>query len=189
VSRLVNSISTNLFSQASCGTDGLISIWDLHGDEAKLETTIDGIIPKVHDTTYATSFTINRVIISPTYHTSNILSIGLMSLPMTVPLHGTHLENTSLPYLERTVRIWPRRADDIAHSVEIDIVTVSRKNWLKTATFSDKDVAGSVTALAVSPNGLYLACAARAVIYVWSIETKTIIVKYDYTRIMHTPMT
>ena len=108
---------------------------------------------------------------------------------MIVPSHGTHLENTSLLYLERTVCIWSIPSADIAHSVEIDIVTVSRKNWLKIATFSDKDVAGSVTALAVSPNGLYLACAARAVIYVWSIETKTIIVKYDYTRSMRAPTT
>ncbi|PPQ90540.1 hypothetical protein CVT25_015854 [Psilocybe cyanescens] len=42
------------------------------------------------------------------------------------------------------------------------LVSISRSDWTETATFSDTNAAGTVTALAVSPNGVYLASASQS---------------------------
>ncbi|PFH52093.1 hypothetical protein AMATHDRAFT_2572 [Amanita thiersii Skay4041] len=38
-----------------------------------------------------------------------------------------------------------------------EIVTISQSNWSKASTFTNKDIVGVITALAISPNGKYLA--------------------------------
>ncbi|KAF8658265.1 hypothetical protein AX16_002041 [Volvariella volvacea WC 439] len=60
-----------------------------------------------------------------------------------------------------------------------DIVTISRSNWSKIATFTDKNIGGAVTALAVSPNGAYLASASQSKIHIWSTETRKTVVTHD----------
>ncbi|CAA7260577.1 unnamed protein product [Cyclocybe aegerita] len=57
-----------------------------------------------------------------------------------------------------------------------EIATFSRSDWRKTSTFSDKNVSGSITALALSPNGVYLASASQSRVHIWSTETKRLIV-------------
>lgn len=61
-----------------------------------------------------------------------------------------------------------------------EIVTISRSDWSKTSTLSDKDVTGAITALALSTNGVYLASACRSKVYVWSTQTRRIIARYVY---------
>jgi len=58
-----------------------------------------------------------------------------------------------------------------------EIVTISRSDWSKTSTFSDKNVSGSITALALSPNGVYLASASQSRVHVWSTQTRRVIVR------------
>ncbi|KAF5348673.1 hypothetical protein D9758_006821 [Tetrapyrgos nigripes] len=53
-----------------------------------------------------------------------------------------------------------------------EIVTISRSDWTQTAKFSDKDIVGQVTALALSPNGAYLASACNSKVYIWSTISK-----------------
>ncbi|KAG6861470.1 hypothetical protein C0995_016249 [Termitomyces sp. Mi166 len=59
-----------------------------------------------------------------------------------------------------------------------EIVTVSRSDWSRTTSFSDKDLSGHITALAVSVNGEYLACASRSKVYVWSIQSRRLIASH-----------
>ncbi|KAF5328867.1 hypothetical protein D9619_011727 [Psilocybe cf. subviscida] len=56
-----------------------------------------------------------------------------------------------------------------------ELITVSRSDWTKSSTFSDKEVSGSITALAVSPNGVYVASASQSTVYVWSAQTRRIV--------------
>ncbi|KAF8629176.1 hypothetical protein AX17_005761 [Amanita inopinata Kibby_2008] len=60
-----------------------------------------------------------------------------------------------------------------------EIAMISRSSWSKTSSFSAKDVTGAITALAISPNGLYLASASQLKVYVWSTETKRIIASHN----------
>ncbi|KAF8813968.1 hypothetical protein BYT27DRAFT_7131270 [Phlegmacium glaucopus] len=56
-----------------------------------------------------------------------------------------------------------------------EIITISRTDWSKTSTFTDKNVSGSITALALSSNGVYLASASQSRVHVWSTQTRRII--------------
>ncbi|KAJ7577048.1 hypothetical protein C8J56DRAFT_378653 [Mycena floridula] len=49
-----------------------------------------------------------------------------------------------------------------------EIAVYSRANWSKITSFVNPDVSGAITALAISPNGLYIASAARSQISTWS---------------------
>ncbi|KAF4598005.1 hypothetical protein EYR38_006399 [Pleurotus pulmonarius] len=62
-----------------------------------------------------------------------------------------------------------------------EIVTISRSNWSKSATYDDKDVTGAVTALAVSPNGVYMASAVQGKVHIWSTQTRRIIASHPGT--------
>lgn len=67
-----------------------------------------------------------------------------------------------------------------------EIVTISRSDWSKTSTLSDKDVTGAITALALSTNGVYLASACSSKVYIWSTQTRRIIArcaKFTFIRI------
>ena len=59
----------------------------------------------------------------------------------------------------------------------IEIITVSRTDWSKMSTFTDKNVLGSVTALAMSSNGVYLASASQSRVHIWSTQTRRVIAK------------
>ncbi|KAF4621226.1 hypothetical protein D9613_000247 [Agrocybe pediades] len=56
-----------------------------------------------------------------------------------------------------------------------EIVSISRNDWTKIATFSDKNVSGAVTALAISANGVYLASASQSKVHTWSTQTRRLI--------------
>jgi chromosome transmission fidelity protein 4 len=60
----------------------------------------------------------------------------------------------------------------------VEIVTISKSDWSKTSTLSDKDVTGAITALALSINGVYLASACHSKVYIWSTQTRRIIARY-----------
>ncbi|KAH9484953.1 Minichromosome loss protein 1 [Psilocybe cubensis] len=56
-----------------------------------------------------------------------------------------------------------------------EIVSISRSDWTKTATFSDSNAIGTVNALALSPNGVYLASASGSKVNIWSTQTRRLI--------------
>lgn len=57
-----------------------------------------------------------------------------------------------------------------------DIATISRSDWSRVpGTFTDKDAVGAVTAMALSPNGVYLVSACKSTVFVWSTQTKRLI--------------
>ncbi|KAF7361915.1 Chromosome segregation protein [Mycena venus] len=61
-----------------------------------------------------------------------------------------------------------------------DIAQIQRSNWKKDATFIDHDVAaGPITALAMSPNGAYLASASSSTVHIWDTGTRRIIAKHS----------
>ncbi|KAF8160621.1 hypothetical protein B0H34DRAFT_344214 [Crassisporium funariophilum] len=60
-----------------------------------------------------------------------------------------------------------------------EIISISRKDWTKQSTFSEKNVSGSVTALAISSNGVYLASASQSRVNVWSTQTRRMIVSQN----------
>lgn len=91
----------------------------------------------------------------------------------TVPQYGTHRGNTSSLHRGTMVCISPRRL--ASSNSPLEIITISRSGWSKSATYDDKDVTGAVTALAVSPNGVYMASAVQGKVHVWSTQTRRII--------------
>ncbi|KAM6502156.1 hypothetical protein JOM56_002133 [Amanita muscaria] len=60
-----------------------------------------------------------------------------------------------------------------------EIAVISRSTWSKTSTIPSKEALGPITALALSPNDLYLASATPSGVYVWSTETKRVIASHN----------
>ncbi|KZT00847.1 WD40 repeat-like protein [Laetiporus sulphureus 93-53] len=60
-----------------------------------------------------------------------------------------------------------------------EIITISRSDWTKSSTFVDDALSGAITALALSNNGVYLACACKAGVFIWSTETRRLLYRYD----------
>lgn len=60
----------------------------------------------------------------------------------------------------------------------IEIATVSRSTWTKTGTLSNKAVSGTITALALSSNGVYLASACQSKVHIWSTKTRQLVTRY-----------
>ncbi|KAH9946996.1 hypothetical protein B0H21DRAFT_741281 [Amylocystis lapponica] len=60
-----------------------------------------------------------------------------------------------------------------------EIVTISRNDWSKSATFSDDASSGAITALAMSKNGVYLASASQSGIFIWSTQTRRLLFRYQ----------
>ncbi|KAK0213060.1 hypothetical protein DFS33DRAFT_93789 [Desarmillaria ectypa] len=58
-----------------------------------------------------------------------------------------------------------------------DVVAVSRSEGTKMSTFTDNDVTGTTTAIAMSANGAYLASATTSAVYVWSTTARRIVAK------------
>ncbi|EMD37802.1 hypothetical protein CERSUDRAFT_114458 [Gelatoporia subvermispora B] len=60
-----------------------------------------------------------------------------------------------------------------------EIVSISRNDWLRSATFSDDACSGAVTALALSKNGVYLASACQSGIFIWSTQTRRMLFRFQ----------
>ena len=56
-----------------------------------------------------------------------------------------------------------------------DIVTIARDSWDKTSTFSSTSSTGTIYALALSPNGVYLASSTNKEVHVWSTQTRRLL--------------
>ncbi|KAJ7725842.1 hypothetical protein DFH07DRAFT_1002167 [Mycena maculata] len=56
-----------------------------------------------------------------------------------------------------------------------EIITIRRSDWKKDQTFFNHNVPGALTALALSPNGAYLASASQSGVFIWSTQTRKII--------------
>ncbi|KAE9408060.1 WD40 repeat-like protein [Gymnopus androsaceus JB14] len=52
------------------------------------------------------------------------------------------------------------------------VICISNKDWTQLGKFTDKEVTETITALAVSPNGLYLATASKSFVYIWSTDKR-----------------
>ncbi|KDQ57598.1 hypothetical protein JAAARDRAFT_193900 [Jaapia argillacea MUCL 33604] len=62
-----------------------------------------------------------------------------------------------------------------------EIVTIARSDWTKSSTFSDDASLGDITALALSPNGVYLASASKAGVFIWSTQTRRVLFRFPGT--------
>ncbi|KAJ7262195.1 hypothetical protein B0H12DRAFT_1321837 [Mycena haematopus] len=91
------------------------------------------------------------------------------------------VKDTTLPdFLHDCSAVWHPSGDYFfVASRSRDIARIQRSDWKKDATFFDRDAPGPVTALAVSPNGAYLASASSFTVHIWSIETQLIIAKHS----------
>ncbi|KAI0695530.1 WD40-repeat-containing domain protein, partial [Cytidiella melzeri] len=56
-----------------------------------------------------------------------------------------------------------------------EIATISRSKWSRSATFTDEACSGAVTALAMSTNGVYLASASKAGLFIWATQNRRLI--------------
>ncbi|KAF9462340.1 hypothetical protein BDZ94DRAFT_1322712 [Collybia nuda] len=123
----------------SSGADGKVIAWDVSTEEARIESTLEGIIPAVSDAE------------SPEFaHDCSVV-----------------WDPSGLHFYVSTR----------AH----EIVVVSRANWSRIGTFSDKDVSGAITALALSPNGTYLASASRSKVHVWATNSRRVVASHAGT--------
>ncbi|KAJ3879921.1 hypothetical protein F5051DRAFT_401323 [Lentinula edodes] len=62
-----------------------------------------------------------------------------------------------------------------------DVISISGKDWAQSGKFVDKEVAGTTTALAISPNGAYLATACQSTVYIWTTDKRQVIAKQSGT--------
>ncbi|EIN11865.1 hypothetical protein PUNSTDRAFT_63079 [Punctularia strigosozonata HHB-11173 SS5] len=60
-----------------------------------------------------------------------------------------------------------------------DVVQISKDGWNKTATFTDENGFGAYTALALSPNGVYLAAASQTGVCVWSCQSRCALFRFS----------
>lgn len=68
-------------------------------------------------------------------------------------------------------------------SPTLDVISISGKDWTQSGKFVDKEVAGTTTALAISPNGAYLATACQSTVYIWTTDKRQVIAKC--ARLLH----
>lgn len=81
------------------------------------------------------------------------------------------------------VCILPHHTNRSKLITSLDIVVISRSDWTKQSTLTDGEVTGTITALALSKNGLYLASASQSRVFIWSTQTKKVIAKYACVRL------
>jgi chromosome transmission fidelity protein 4 len=136
-----------------------------------IEKTVEGIIPIVIDTEYVV-------------HSSSALEVLFFYRSSSDFLHdcsvvwhpsGQYFFVASKGHGELS---WSVSIGNYSLCVLKEIITISRSDWSKTSTFSDKNVSGSITALAISPNGVYIASASQSRVHVWSTQTRRVIVRY-----------
>ncbi|GJE94936.1 WD40 repeat domain-containing protein [Phanerochaete sordida] len=60
-----------------------------------------------------------------------------------------------------------------------ELVTISRTDWTKSATFSDDACSGAITALAMSPNGVYVATASKSGVFVWATQNRRLMYRFQ----------
>lgn len=102
--------------------------------------------------------------------TPNSLNFSTIALP-----YGTLPETISSWLLALVASIPGFIPSPRLTSFDADIARIQRSDWKKDETFFDRNAQGQVTALAVSPNGAYLASASLSTVYIWSTETRRII--------------
>ncbi|KAF8893373.1 hypothetical protein BD779DRAFT_1436150 [Infundibulicybe gibba] len=88
-------------------------------------------------------------------------------------------DSESPEFLHDCAAVWdPSGQHFYAASRTHEIFVVSKSQWSKSSTLSDKDINGVITALALSPNGVYLASASQSKIYIWSTQTRRVITSH-----------
>ncbi|KAF8588697.1 hypothetical protein K439DRAFT_1651834 [Ramaria rubella] len=89
------------------------------------------------------------------------------------------VESESLDYVHDCSAAWhPSGKYFVVASRAHELVTISREHWKRDFTFSDDSVTGAVTALALSPNGTYLASATSSGIFIWSTATRRVLFQH-----------
>jgi chromosome transmission fidelity protein 4 len=59
-----------------------------------------------------------------------------------------------------------------------EILTIARDSWTKASAFSNSSSTGPIYALALSPNGVYLASSTNKDVHVWSTQTRRLLFTY-----------
>ncbi|KAF8210212.1 hypothetical protein K438DRAFT_1809179 [Mycena galopus ATCC 62051] len=91
------------------------------------------------------------------------------------------VKDTTLPeFLHDCSAVWHPSGDYFfVASRSHDIAKIQRSNWKRDQTFFENQAPGQVTALAVSPNGAYLAAVSSFTVHIWSTVTLKIIAKHS----------
>ena len=142
----------------TCTQDGKIVIWDMTQSPPKKEKVLDGIIPVAKDDK-ADEFSYDcSVVWHPSGHHFYVASKG----------HGGS---------------WSLHQNLCVSDPASEIVTISRSDWSRVSgSFSDKNAVGAVTALALSPNGVYLLSSSKSTVFVWSTATRRVVTSHAGTQ-------
>lgn len=90
----------------------------------------------------------------------------------TAQRYGTHPASTFSLRPVHMVSPMLSQLFTVLHDSTAEIATISRSNWQKSATFADDACSGAVTALAMSVNGVYLASASKAGLFIWATQNR-----------------
>ncbi|KAK7057212.1 chromosome segregation protein [Favolaschia claudopus] len=121
--------------------------------------------------------------------TANPLKIFSNFIPTVINLPKRLAEkspNSSFDFLYDCSAVWhPSGKQFYLASRARDIACISQSTWTRDSTIVDRDAPGHVTALAVSPNGAFIASASfsdsSSTVYIWDRVTRKIITQHTGT--------
>lgn len=142
-------------------------MWDVTQQEPRQVKLIDGVIPAVKDKEYVCYLEPRFLAVSDIWCSSRDFAYDCSAV--------WHPSGQYFVVASRTHGTPPFSDDPLCSDWSSDIVTIARDSWTKTSTFNSSSSTGNIYAVALSPNGVYLASSTNKDINIWSTQTRRLL--------------